>query len=499
MSKISKVNKAKTVSKINKLGITFAYCSVWGLSCFVSLIAINISHANLSNDMQAFLADTGYASNISSSKAVIDQQGGYVTAGSGYIRTPVKNLQLIDVQAPNVKLGCGGIDLFTGGFSFVSATELTQMGQAIMQNATPFAIQLALQTWAPSIKSALDYLQKLAQDINSLNISSCEAAQMAVGGIAGWFTNSENNKFLCQTYGTHSNAFSSFLASKQGCSSPEQSKAQAEQAKSKPELKDMVKQNRNLVWYFLMKNGFLSANTEIAEYVMTMTGSLINETNNGGDSKFRQLEPLIKDAKSAGFDLMLNGQLKDKNQKKQEVKIYRCDDSNAERCLKPSVQLLSVAESSAMVPKLRAILEAIGEKIISNTKLDATQQNIINSVNFPIFRLIETQLMAGWMPEYHEYAEIIARIILTDYINQIIGQARLALSMTDLGKDDDMKWLIKNLDNAQMIITRHVNHTAYQALQQKSDLVMRSLNVESVVVGHMSTETQDSYYFEKVF
>ncbi|WP_440994885.1 conjugal transfer protein TraH, partial [Cysteiniphilum litorale] len=99
---VSKVNKAKTVSKINKLGFTFAYRSVWGLSFFVSLIAINISHANLSNDMQAFLADTGYASNISSSKAVIDQQGGYVTAGSGYIRTPVKNLQLIDVQAPNV-------------------------------------------------------------------------------------------------------------------------------------------------------------------------------------------------------------------------------------------------------------------------------------------------------------------------------------------------------------------------------------------------------------
>ncbi|WP_440994884.1 conjugal transfer protein TraH, partial [Cysteiniphilum litorale] len=102
LSKANKVNKAKTVSKINKLGITFVYGSVWGLSCFVSLIAINISHANLSNDMQVFLADTGYASNISSSKAVIDQQGGYVTAGSGYIRTPVKNLQLIDVQAPNV-------------------------------------------------------------------------------------------------------------------------------------------------------------------------------------------------------------------------------------------------------------------------------------------------------------------------------------------------------------------------------------------------------------
>jgi conjugative transfer pilus assembly protein TraH len=195
--------------------------------------------------------------------------------------------------------------------------------------------------------------------------------------------------------------------------------------------------------------------------------------------------------------LMLNGQSKDGQDKKQEVKIYRCDDTNAERCLKPSVQMLSFAESSALVPKLRLVLENIGAKIISNTKLNDAERNIINSVNFPIFRLIETQLMAGWMPEYHEYAQMIARIILTDYINQIIGQARLALSMTDLGKDEDMKWLIQNLDTAQMIVTRHVNQAAYQALQQKSDLVMRSLQTESVVVGHMSTETQDSYYFEK--
>ncbi|WP_440616805.1 conjugal transfer protein TraH [Cysteiniphilum sp. 6C5] len=473
----------------------FTWLKVFALTWCV----INASHASLSSDMQAFLNDTGYASNITTGEVVIDQQSGYVTAGSGYIRTPVKNLQLFNVQAPNVKFGCGGIDLFTGGLSFVNDEQLTQMGQAIMQNAAPFAVQLALQTWAPSMKSALDYLQKLAQDINNFNMSSCEAAQVAVGGIAGWFTHSENNKFLCQTYGTHSTGFSSWLASKQGCSSPETSKQQTEQAKAQPELKDMIKQNRNLVWYFLMKNGFLSSNTEIAEYVMTMTGSLINETDNAGNSTFKQLEPLIKEAKSAGFDLMLNGKSKDAKDSKQEVKVYQCDDTNDEKCLKPTVKALSFAETGALVPKLRDVLQSIGNKIKSNTKLIASEQNIINSVNFPIFRLIETQLMAGWQPEYHEYAEIIARIILTDYINQIIGQARLALSMTDLGKDDDMKWLITNLDNAQRMITHHVNHAAYQALQQKSDLVMRSLQTESVVVGHMSAETQDSYYFEKVF
>ncbi len=42
---------------------------------------------------------------------------------------------------------------------------------------------LALQTTVPEIKTAKDFLQKMASDINSMNLSSCQAAQGIIGGL----------------------------------------------------------------------------------------------------------------------------------------------------------------------------------------------------------------------------------------------------------------------------------------------------------------------------
>ena len=52
-----------------------------------------------------------------------------------------------------------------------------------MANAQGYFFDLALQTVAPELKDAKDYLQKLAADMNSMNISSCQAAQGIIGGM----------------------------------------------------------------------------------------------------------------------------------------------------------------------------------------------------------------------------------------------------------------------------------------------------------------------------
>jgi conjugative transfer pilus assembly protein TraH len=52
-----------------------------------------------------------------------------------------------------------------------------------MSNAAGYFFDLALQTTVPEIKTAKDFLQKMASDINSMNLSSCQAAQGIVGGL----------------------------------------------------------------------------------------------------------------------------------------------------------------------------------------------------------------------------------------------------------------------------------------------------------------------------
>ncbi|WP_308194186.1 conjugal transfer protein TraH, partial [Klebsiella pneumoniae] len=57
------------------------------------------------------------------------------------------------------------------------------MRPGIQRTAGGIARCLSLQTTVPEIKTAKDFLQKMASDINSMNLSSCQAAQGIVGGL----------------------------------------------------------------------------------------------------------------------------------------------------------------------------------------------------------------------------------------------------------------------------------------------------------------------------
>lgn len=65
-----------------------------------------------------------------------------------------------------------------------------------MSNAAGYFFDLALQTTVPEIKTAKDFLQKMASDINSMNLSSCQAAQGIVGGL---FPRTRGAAKVCQT------------------------------------------------------------------------------------------------------------------------------------------------------------------------------------------------------------------------------------------------------------------------------------------------------------
>ena len=460
------------------------------ITVILSLVPMTLSAGGF-DSMQKFFNDAGYAANITGAKAVMHQEGGYVSAGSGFIRTPVRTLQLIHVQAPSYKMGCGGIDLFTGGVSFISSEQLTKFGQAIMQNAVPFAIDLALQTWAPGLKSALDKLKEWAQKINDFNMSSCEFAQTAVAGIMAEFTPKSRNEFICKTYANQTNDMS-WLEARAGCTDAAKNESHNANAKKKPELADIIKQNRNLVWYFLMKNALLKENLVLSQYLMGMTGTLVN-TSKSGDIKLRAYEPLVTDEKSAGIEVMLKGQ--PTSGEPQQIKIYQCDTTDQEGCLSPVDKEMVFDSSYALIPKVEEELKEIAAKVESDEGLTPAQQNMINAIDFPLLRLLENHITAGWIPEYHVYADILARIILSAYLNNLINEAKTALSQNDIGGDEDVKKLIKNLNHVQQNIVNKMHTKSYEKLQNQSTLLMRSLELEKIVVGEMSAETQANYYF----
>lgn len=458
--------------------------------CLTSLLFSQCAYAGLASDLNSYANDIGYA-NITGATAAMTQEGGYLSGGSGYMATKVKQMQFARVQLPNISSGCAGTDWTTGGMSFISSAKLTEFGQAIIKNAIPFSIDLALQTWAPQIASLKAKFEAIANAINNLNISSCQAAQLAVGAVAGSFMDGEGKKFLCQSYKSQGNRTSGWLAAQQGCSNQSTASKANAAAKNDKTLENLIKQDRNIVWYQFMKNNFLASNHEIAEYLMSLTGTIIYPKADGGNMQPDRRAPLITDINSSGFNELLFG-----SDSATKVKIYKCDTYDKEGCKNPSDQKLDIPKSDALVPKVQKILEAIGQKFINDQVLSKKELDVINAVDFPVATMIQTEIRAGFAVQYSAYADIISRIVLASYVNQLINQAQLSISRNKSATTDkDYQWILANLKSAKTLIVSQYQTRAYEALQQKQQMIMRSIEIENSVVGNLSSSTQQNYTF----
>lgn len=105
------------------------------------------------------------------------QQRGYFSGGSYSMRYINKQDYLFSIQKPRLKSGCGGIDLFMGGFSFMDPEYLMQKLQRSLQAAPAVAFDLALKEACPECAATLKQLEGIINKLNSLQMSECQAAK----------------------------------------------------------------------------------------------------------------------------------------------------------------------------------------------------------------------------------------------------------------------------------------------------------------------------------
>ncbi|HFL8766300.1 TPA: conjugal transfer protein TraH, partial [Escherichia coli] len=212
--------------------------------CAALLTFTPAASADVNSDMNQFFNKLGFASNTTQPGVWQGQAAGYAYGGSLYARTQVKNIQLISMTLPDINAGCGGIDAYLGSFSFINGDQLQRFVKQIMSNAAGYFFDLALQTTVPEIKTAKDFLQKMASDINSMNLSSCQVAQGLVGGL--FPQTQESQQKVCQDIGSESNIFADWAASRQGCTVGGQSSSVRDKASDKD--KERVLKNQNIIW-----------------------------------------------------------------------------------------------------------------------------------------------------------------------------------------------------------------------------------------------------------
>lgn len=101
---------------------------------------------------------------------------GYGTFGSASMRWNNSSDYVMGVSMPSYKKGCGGIDLFLGGFQFMDFDYLVDKLEAMMGPAiATFAFELALGVLSQQSLDVVNSLMAIVDRLNQLQFDDCES------------------------------------------------------------------------------------------------------------------------------------------------------------------------------------------------------------------------------------------------------------------------------------------------------------------------------------
>ena len=371
----------------------------------------------------------GAAVNTTGPTAFQGQASGHWTLGNLYLRAPVRSEQIATVNLPSFRAGCGGIDAFAGAFSFIDSDQLIAFGRAVAQNAAGFAFELALETISPVIAETMAKLRALAQWVNDRNLNSCETAQALVGAV--WSKNDRASAAICAAIGTSQGIFSDYAAAKHGCGS--EGKRNSTLASASGPMADQVPVNVNYAWKAVRASSFLSGDTQLAEFAVSVSGTVIvTAPTSDGDSsgpRVRVLEPLALDRRVTEI-LMEGGG---------DLPVYRCDETA--RCLNPARDGQCPGRPGLPGPG-GGLLRDLVDAVRADTAPPAAALGLVNLTTLPVYRVANTAAAyrgAVVDQEMDALAEAVALDVLQVWITDLHRTVEERAGTLDIADGDQLK------------------------------------------------------------
>ena len=376
---------------------------------FLTNVAVP-AHADTASDLRNFWENSGGGINVTGPLVYNGQRAGYATMGSVQVRTRVRQTNLANIQLPSVRAGCGGIDIFGGAFSFISREELIRLMEAIMQNAAGFAFELALESMSPAIQETVAKLRDLVQRVNAMNINSCEAGQLLTSAL--WPAMDGASQHICSTIGGYQGLFADRVASRHNCGRASGQRTSFDQVGD--ELREQVPIDVNYAWEGIKKNAFLSGDRALAEFFMTLTGTVITTAPDEDDEgpQHRPIAPRAGDADMV--EALVEGG---------SVQVWRCDDTN--KCLNPTMSSVTIPQSSSLLTKTEAAITSMKEAIQSNGNISDEAVALVGMTSIPVMEHLVTGMCFQHVfvqSEIAAMAQVVAVDLAMIYIDQALNE-----------------------------------------------------------------------------
>lgn len=201
------------------------------LSCTLLGSSTLLGKNSLEGQINQFFDQFNVVANNTSSEYENSSLGVNFLGAGGTVRTTVFDVNPVHIQLPSFSAGCGGIDYTLGGINVVSAKEMREALKSIASNGISYAFLLGIETVSPLVSSTMKQIQTWANQLNAININSCELATSLVQGV--WPKGQRASSYICEHAGSSSPIFRDLIEAKHGCRDREKRDVAFEKAQGK--------------------------------------------------------------------------------------------------------------------------------------------------------------------------------------------------------------------------------------------------------------------------
>lgn len=429
---------------------------------------VTLRAGDLNAEVNNMFNSLGTIGNYTAPGAFRGQTFNTYTGGSLFMRAPNKVYQLAAIQFPSAKAGCGGIDVFGGSFSHISAAEFKNMLRNITAALPGIAFQLALESVSPLLGGLTKWAKGLETWINNARINSCETAKAIVSTAAeaAGFGSQEACSDLAIEMGLESDRD----AARRRCATDRTSILASARSSGDAYVRNKAPFVGNLTWKALQRTGTYLDDQE-RELIMSIVGTVIFYPEDAA----RDPEPIAPTITS--ISQLLYGQAPGAGTDVTQH-LLRCNDyTNCD-----GVTLNTAYTHTPFTARVETMMRSIADKIATRTAIpnNSAEVGFVNQTTEPVYKMLSigatipgSGLADSLIGQYRD-------VIAADYA-YVFLERNLRLGMAALDKD-------YTLQQSQRDLATHIRQRAQATLlqlAQEKNLLYQKVGSFRAVSSHL--------------
>ncbi|MBP9777696.1 MAG: conjugal transfer protein TraH [Rickettsiaceae bacterium] len=433
--------------------------------------------SGIQKDLENAFNALDYKYNVTSAYA--SQSAGYYSGGSLYARNQIRNQQIAYINLPKISSGCGGIDMYVGGFSFITKDEAVGLAKKIMSSAGTYAFHLALESVSPLISNTMKDLSRKVSEFTNQSINSCETATGLVGSI--FPKTEESQRSVCQSVANgESGIFGGLADARMGCSDYDKRSKVFKDLKTKPGYDHQLLGSMNFAWKAIRNNALFKDDDDLSELMMSLSGTIIyqdKDPHTTGASK-QQLPSLA--ISNEFINALMNGG---------KLRVYGCDDKD--ECLTIITdKYVEIPKEKSFINLVKTKLTTIVNKIQTNDELKDSEIKFIQSTTLPVYKMLNVQsaFTRGLSTlDVTTYSEVIATDMLYLYLEESMQEIITKAKALEL-PDAEYREFINGIEQAK----QNIRNRKLDTYKQRA-LTMQMIEQTMLIEKRLALQLQSSF------